>query len=107
MKMDSNKRNTYQGFKNWLIANRGQSEERAEVCVSNLRKIDLILSEIDMRMCRKSVPCYSLYKKLLSLSNYISSEQEIIIESGMQNIGHMFSIINDDERLKEVLGNVG
>lgn len=106
MKMDSNKRNTYQGFKNWLIANRGQSEERAEVCVSNLRKIDLILSEIDMPMGRKSVPCYSLYKKLLSLSNYIRSEQEIIIESVMQNIGHMFSIINEDERLKEVLGNV-
>lgn len=106
MKTEVPARNTYQIFKNWLIINRGLSEERAEVSVSNIRKIDSGLAKIKYIDGHETECLYRIYQDILKFRDHKRSEQLKEVKPVKENIGRVYSAITDDRKLGAMLGNV-
>ncbi|MBD5215518.1 MAG: hypothetical protein HDS78_03235 [Bacteroidales bacterium] len=104
MKTEAPARDTYQIFKNWLIINRGISVERAEVCVSNIRKIDTGLAKIEYIDGYKTEYLFRMYQDILKFREHKRSEKVKEAKTIKENIGRVFSAITDDRKLKSMLG---
>lgn len=93
---------SFKGFKEWLILNERQKENRADVIISNLRTLeDLIKDEFAGE--NRIGKLHSFYRYLEEANDYKARERNRLIGSIKKKLAKAFQILVSESKRKDVM----